>query len=87
MTGKIIFNIKFGELLNFVNIFCSVRFNFNKLHSSGSRVRLKIESQNRSKEKLACQSKPVKTLTRKLDRKNSFKNIVGIFDHQLVEKK
>lgn len=34
---------------------------------------LKIESLNRSKEKLSCQCKPVKTLTRKLGRKNSLK--------------
>lgn len=49
--------------------------------------RLKIESLNRSQEKLVCECKPVKTLTRKLGRKKQFKNIVSISDHQLVEKK
>lgn len=34
---------------------------------------LKIEIPNRSKKKVGCQCKPVKTLTRKLGRKNSLK--------------
>lgn len=54
MTGEIIFNIKIGELLNFVNIFCSLQFISNKLCSNGSGMKsktLKIESKSRSKGK------------------------------------
>lgn len=54
MTGEIIFNITFSELLNFVNIFCSIQFISNKLCSNGSRMKsknLKIESKSRSKGK------------------------------------
>lgn len=43
MTAEIIFNIKFAELLNFVNIFRSVQFISNKLCSNGSEMKSKAE--------------------------------------------
>lgn len=51
-----------------------------------ARQRWKIESMNWSEGNFACQGKSVKTLTRKLGRKRSWKKYC-IFDHQLVEKR
>lgn len=72
MTAEIIFNIKFGELLNFVNIFCSVQFiliNCTALVVEWSPKSEDWKPEQVKEKKLACNLEPVKTLTRKLGRK------------------
>lgn len=89
MTAEIIFNIKFGELLNFLNIFCSVQFILINCTAQAVEWSPKAEDwkpEQVKEKKLACNLEPVETLTRKLGRKNSCKNIESIFDQLVVEK-
>lgn len=80
MTGETIFSINFSEPLNFVNIFCRVQFISNKLCGNGSRMKSKKSEDWKPEEvkwkegdHLSCNADTVKTLTRKLSRKNSYK--------------
>lgn len=89
MAAEIIFNFKFGELVNFVNIFCSAQFILINSRALGMEWSPKSEDwkpEQVKEKRLACNLEPVKTLTRKLGRQNSYKSIESIFD-QLVEEK